>query len=113
MGVIKHSTIVIIGWDKAYMENVLNKAKEVFNKHFGEEFSGEQLVSNLVPSIMNGDFSFFLAPDGSKEGWEQSNQGDSAREEFVEYLSKQEQCYYIEVDFGGDFNDTPEIVNKG
>jgi hypothetical protein len=38
---------------------------------------------------MNSTRSFLVAPDGSKEGWEESDKGDQRREEFVEWLRGQ------------------------
>ena len=113
MGTIKHNAIIVTGWDKTNMNTIRKKAKEIFKKHFENVQKGNKLVSNLVPSLMNEDFSFFIAPDGSKEGWQTSNNGDSAREEFIDYLSGQKRCNYIEIYFGGDFQETPEILNKG
>ena len=46
---------------------------------------------------------FFIAPDGSKEGWGTSNSCDKARSEFLDWLSSSDNyCDYIEVMFGGD-----------
>ena len=35
---------------------------------------------------VNGMVTVILAPDGSKEGWSDSDTGDRLREEFIEYL---------------------------
>lgn len=47
---------------------------------------GGKLVSPIINSIANHYGSFFIAPDGSKEGWAPSDENDNQREEFVAWL---------------------------
>jgi hypothetical protein len=57
---------------------------------------------------MNGFQSFFIPPDGSKEGWDDSNIGDLQRETMINWLN--EQAYedgstpfrWVEVQYGDD-----------
>jgi len=44
------------------------------------------LVSNIVDGQTNGYSSIFIAPDGSKEGWNTSDDFDAKREQFKEWL---------------------------
>jgi hypothetical protein len=44
------------------------------------------LVSNVVKARINFEASFFVAPDGSKEGWGDSQIGDKGRAALREYL---------------------------
>lgn len=46
-------------------------------------------VSPLTGSMINGYRSFLVAPDGSKEGWAESDQGDGERAKFIEWLESQ------------------------
>jgi hypothetical protein len=52
-----------------------------------------------------------VAPDGSKEGWDNSNTGDEQRAELVAWLESQRyddgstSLDYAEVQFGDDDND--------
>ena len=83
------------------------KAKEVFEKNFEsepyEKPFASRLVSDIIKGLTNGQSSFFIAPDGSKEGWATSNNGDNARKEFLDWLQKADNyCDYVEVIFGGD-----------
>jgi len=48
--------------------------------------STRNLVSKIVMSVSNGYGSFFIAPDGSKEGWSTSDDGDSLRDKAIEIL---------------------------
>lgn len=83
MGMICHNAIVITGYrnitgdddslDRAYLE-----AKRL-----------DLTVSDIIDSPTNMFSSFFVAPDGSKEGWESSDQGDLARQAFYAFLRKE------------------------
>jgi hypothetical protein len=108
MGYIKHNAIIVTGWQEDKVLEARNKAIEIFEEYFGEEPElkpyGSRLIGEIIPSLTNGQSSFFIAPDGSKEGWETSQNGDMAREKFCEWLYSEQDnyCDYIEVRFGGD-----------
>lgn len=107
MGYIKHHTIVVTCWDKAHLKAARKKAKKIFKEAFkynGLSSPGDKLISNIVQGLANAQDSFFIAPDGSKEGWDTSDIGNNARAEFLDWLSKNDEnyCDYIEVCFGGD-----------
>lgn len=80
MGYIKHNAIIVTGdsYPEAQLrfELAYQKAKELFG----------DLVSNIVPALINGYQSFFIAPDGSKEGWDLSDEYDKKRKEFMDFL---------------------------
>lgn len=102
MGYIKHNTIVVTTY-KDDIINYHNKANEIFDN---------KLVSNIVHGLTNGQSSFFIAPDGSKEGWETSNNCDKLREKFLDYLNfNNVRPNYIEIIFGGD-DDYETIVRS-
>ena len=65
-----------------------------------------------MTGIINAQYSFFIAPDGSKEGWEESNNCDDARTEFTQWLIKSN-IDYIEVRFGGDDKKAKIISSNG
>lgn len=44
------------------------------------------LVSAPVPARINGYSSLAVFPDGSKEGWNESDQGDMQRAAVIDYL---------------------------
>ncbi len=66
-------------------------------------------VSPIIQASVNIAGSFFVPPDGSKEGWVASDEGDSKREKFVEYLRAQENLSWVEVQFGDDDGDNKII----
>jgi hypothetical protein len=89
MGVIQHHAIVVQG-----DEVVRRKAMEIM---------GEHLVSEMIHCGVNGYEFFFVSPDGSKEGWELSDEGNDKREKLIEYFEGDEwggYCSYVEVSFG-------------
>lgn len=105
MGRLAHNAIIVTGWKPEKVKEAREKAIYVFSNHFntGHSDGGIQLVSPIIHSVVNGQSSFFVAPDGSKEGREDSNEGDKARKEFLEWLKvSNNRCDYIEVLFGGD-----------
>lgn len=103
MGRIKHNAIIVTcGQD--IVSIVWDKANEVF----------ESKVTNIVSGVSNDYFSFLIVPDGSKEGWNNSDKWDSKRDYYFKWLEEYEltdsnlkgiigtyvDC--IEVYFGGD-----------
>lgn len=66
------------------------------------------VVSNIVARRMNGGASFAVLPDGSNEGWEDSNEFDAARAKFVEWIQTtyypdgSSRLKWVEVQFGDD-----------
>lgn len=93
MGYFKHNAIVVTGWKE---EVVLDLQRYAF-KQFEEQ------VSPVVISNTNSWYSFFISPDGSKEGWETSSNYDDKREEFFKYLKDNNiHVDAIDVRYGGD-----------
>lgn len=76
MGYMCHHTIIVTTYRQTYILSAHNAAKELFGV----------LVSGIVESVMNGYYSFFIAPDGSKEGWDESDEYDKKRGQFIEWL---------------------------
>lgn len=108
MGYMAHHTIVVCGWQEGAVKAAHAKAVElcdgVMNRDTGEP--GYTLVSPILGPYVNGYTSFFISPDGSKEGWDTSQLGDTAREAFTEWLQEQRKdgkyLDWVEVRFGGD-----------
>jgi len=104
MGRIVHDAIVVTCFD----EKRLVKARKKAVKLLGH------LVSKTVKSNMNGYCSFFVAPDGSKEGWDESNKGDENRQKFKDWLKEQKELYcdWVEVRFGCDLECSPYVEDS-
>ena len=100
------------------------KALEIFGAEIGtkgaEAVTGLNTtgVSEITEKGTNGTCSFFIAPDGSKEGWESSHAGDRARRTFRDYLDTltaesgdmSSPLEWAEVMYGDD-EDEAQIVN--
>jgi hypothetical protein len=106
MGYVKHNSIIVTDWKEERIVILHKKAQKIFGKH-------ARLVSNIVVSERNGYASFFIAPDGSKEGWDVSQDMDDAREKFIKWLQRKHPGVdYIEVRYGGD-DDAATVENSG
>jgi hypothetical protein len=107
MGYQRHHAIVVTSFDS----KLLKKAHKVA----ADTFSGVAPVTEITTDGVNGFCSFLVAPDGSKEGWDASDAGDSARAEFVAWMRAQ--AYddgstaldYAEVQYGDDNNEAELI----
>lgn len=81
MGYIRNKCIVVSGWGAKRVSTARDRAIA-----FYAENGVEKLVGELVPHAVNGGAAFLIAPDGSKEGWGTSDQGDAAEAEFIAFL---------------------------
>lgn len=112
MGYFRHHTIVVTGsdcdWgpDEKTYGNELRDAHAAAKKIFKRTLCG---VSPLSKRGANSNKSFFISPDGSKEGWQWSQEGDAARDKFIEFLETHRyddgsyKVDWVEVQFGDDF----------
>ena len=97
MGYIRHHAIIVTSYDSDLIEEAHYKAKKLFKN-----------VSEICDSVMNAYYSFFIPPDGSKEGWEVSNEYDEKRDEFIEWCKSKEYSDgsnpldYVELFYGDD-----------
>lgn len=119
MGYTRHHAIIVTSYDRKKLERARRKAKSIFKEHLhpDDEVHLKKLIpiSNIVESSINGWYSFFIAPDGSKERWIESKRGDLARKELVQWIDSQKYednsspLSFVEV-FYGDDNGRCEVV---
>lgn len=99
MGHIAHHTIVVTSWRGESIKSAQLEARRTF---------GSNAVSSVKTSIVNSYYSFFVAPDGSKEGWTESDLGDGRRKRFIDWMKDREHpernasLEWVEVCFGRD-----------
>ncbi|MFT3992405.1 MAG: hypothetical protein QM680_13455 [Luteolibacter sp.] len=98
MGTIHHDAIVITSSDEKELNAARNKAATL-----GLD------CSEIVQSKANGYQSFFIAPDGSKEGWESSNKGDEIREAWIRWARERNRVDWAHIRFGGDNYEMSEL----
>lgn len=100
MGYFRHHTIIVTGWDAQSVAIAQQEAKKLF-------FT----TSEVTPTAINGFISFFIPPDGSKEGWDASDDCNQNRDKFIEWLhSHAYSLRWVEVSFGEDGNVAPKIL---
>lgn len=80
MGYIRHHSIAITSWDNELIKKAHEKATQIFKNR----------TSTLLDSDINGYKSFFIAPDGSKEGWRESDIGNTQRNIFKDWIKEQD-----------------------
>lgn len=81
---------------------------EAFRAALPENF--RQLLVGPVQTAANGDYVLVFLPDGSKEGWDISDEGDAIRDALAKMFDVRydEDAHYcspfqvVEVRFGGD-----------
>lgn len=81
MGYMVHHAVLVTSWDAAALADARATALDLY----GQEGMAS-LVSAIVPGVENGEATFVVVPDGSKEGWGESQASDRARFAFMQYL---------------------------
>jgi len=79
MGVMNHNVVIATTWSA-------DRAKEL-QKWIDGLSNHERKLIVRTGSWANGYCTFIVAPDGSKEGWDTSDEGDALRERFIARLS--------------------------
>lgn len=92
MGYMRHHAIVVTGYKRETVKTARTVAVEAGLN-----------PTPLINSPVNGYVSFFIPPDGSKEGWTDSEMGDARRAALIEYLDTQR------FEDGGSFLDWVEV----
>lgn len=93
MGYIRHHALIVTSCFEGVMEETHNQAIEIAKKH-----KKEHLVSPIINSRMNSYETFMIIPDGSKEGWEDSETGNDIRSKLISYMknrAEQDDCYFM------------------
>lgn len=108
MGYLLHHAII-----------VTSSSRELLVTAHATAFACGCCVSNIVNGKTNNQGSFLIAPDGSKEGWSESHDGDRARNRFVEWADAQRYADgsssldWSEIVVGGDDNDSYVVRHQG
>lgn len=107
MGYMRHHAIVVTSWKEDLLKQAHDKALEL-----------EMSVSNITDVVTNCYQSFLIAPDGSKEGWDESDKGDENRREFIEWADGQRYdddstaLSWVEVQFGDEELETVIVADS-
>lgn len=117
MGYIAHRTMVLTSWReediKAAHAKALELARQIDEKmslHLPHPPRWARVVSPIIQGVVNDYYSFFIAPDGSKEGWDDSDAGDWLRTTLALWISAHDLYVdYVIVRFGGDDSDLTNV----
>lgn len=108
MGYIAHDAVIVTvaGYVKDRQSEPQLPDVEAFRRSLPEEW--RRLVVGPIRAVVNGDFTYFFAPDGSKEWWATSDEGDRYRQQFIDLFSwtygdGSGPFDVVAVRFGGDF----------
>lgn len=104
MGYMRHDVIIVTCWDENRVKRGHAKAKELGLP-----------VSPIVKSPRNSYMTFMVVPDGSKEGWDFSNEMDVLRAKFEQWMIKtydENFLDWVHINFGGDEPSQASIVAK-
>jgi hypothetical protein len=97
MGYIRHDAIVVTSWKSEAIEAAAKEATELGCTVIGPS-----------DGVMNGYRTLLVCPDGSNEGWDNSEAGDERRERFRAYLTAQRYddgsspLEWVELSYGSD-----------
>ncbi|MCK4782163.1 MAG: hypothetical protein KAV87_00320 [Desulfobacteraceae bacterium] len=80
MGVENNNAVIATTWDKTEVERIKKWADGLNDFDKGLFLFGDEKI--------NGKTTVIMVPDGSKEGWTESDDGDKLRDEFVKELEK-------------------------
>jgi len=99
MGYMRHHAIVVTSWDRERLDEAHAEASRIFAD-----------VTSIATGTAEGYQSFLIPPDGSKEGWRESDEGDDRRHEFLAWLEIRRydgdaRLQWVEVQFGDDNGD--------
>ncbi len=103
MGYIAHHALVVTGWDGNRIESVHEQAMT---------HADVVPVTPVSDPAVNGYCSFAMLPDGSKEGWAYSDDGEAARSDVIGFIKSQGLSGYVSyvlVRFGGDESELAQI----
>lgn len=101
MGYMRHHAIIVASMNEEKIIAAHAKAAEFF-----------YYVSPVSPPSFNSYRAFFVPPDGSKEGWKESDDGDLQRAAFIHWLTEQARkdgstsLKFVEVQFADDNGET-------
>lgn len=115
MGYIAHHALVVTGCGDN-IQNAHAKALEIFSTFDNQvrpvSPAGSSLVTGLMPGVVNSYETFAIVPDGSKEGWSDSDEGDRCRAELIAWLKRSDT--YVDwalIRFGGDDYDIALVLD--
>ena len=88
MGTIRNEMTIVHDWDKDILEKVRDDAIKVFSQVIRRDAGDAKYIENMISPIMksyiNQEYTFIINGDCSKNGWETSEQFHEARIKWCE-----------------------------
>lgn len=88
MGTIRNEMTIVHDWKKDRIEKLREDAikvfREVIRRNFGNEEYIEKMISPIMESYINREYTFIINGDCSKLGWDTSERFHKARIEWCE-----------------------------
>lgn len=102
MGYIRHNAIIATAWQAQAVAGLVEYARSI---------GAEAIVGG---EVTNGYATVCITPDGSKEGWQTSAEGDERRSNIKLWMREHPDFYYewCEVAYGSD-DGKAEITDSG
>lgn len=106
MGYVRHNAIVVTSYDESLLNAAAQKAHDLGMIFMGPSAEGVNCYRSLL-----------VCPDGSKEGWHDSDDGDERRKAFREWLDNRRfsdgsSCLeWVEVAYGNDGPEAEVVVD--
>lgn len=116
MGTIRNEMTIVHHWNKDKLKEVREDAIKVFGQIVVKEYI-ENMISPIMTSYVNQEYTFVINGDCSKIGWETSEQFHKARMKWCE-KHKHDVRNIIVINFGEDgpcdivFDNHAEIEDK-
>lgn len=116
MGFMRHHAILVTTYDFEKVGLAYGQAVKVFQSDSvsldSTKITPADMVTPILQSPVNGYYTFAIFPDGSKEGWSESEAGNAMRATFLRYLDGQRYAdgssplKWAEVQYGDDNHET-------
>ncbi|MCU0417563.1 MAG: hypothetical protein MUE33_10310 [Cytophagaceae bacterium] len=111
---IEHHALIITCNDLEVMQDLRTTITGLYKIHM-EASHGEKLITPIYESLINHYYTMSLIPDGSKEGYDASDDNDAIRSKVIQLLKEKStsdryHLSFIEVRYGGD-QEKKEVLN--
>jgi len=108
MGTIRNRVIIVHHYRKEEIEEIRQDAVDFFQKvvlednEFSEYDVNTKMITPIMESLINGEYTFMIMGECSKIGWSSSDLFDEKRREWIE--NNRAKCRHIILDdFGEEY----------
>lgn len=106
MGTIRNEMTIVHDWEKEKVEKLREDAIKVFSEVIKQDLGNEEYIEKMISPIMesyiNREYTFIINGDCSKLGWATSERFHKARMEWCEKHKNTPQNIIV-INFGEDY----------